>query len=551
MAFDTVIKDGLVADGTGAPAFPADVGIRNGKIEAVGQLNGEAARMIDAQDMVVAPGFIDIHSHSEFILPVEEASETLAPFIQQGITTLVTGNCGYSPAPVNRNTLELMKSYTMFLKGEELSWEWTSFGDFLDYLEVQGVCMNVVPMVSHGAVRIHQVGFEGRLVTADEMKTMKRLVSQSLEEGAHGLSSGLIYAPGIFAPPEEILELTGALKGYDAIYTSHIRGSSETLTSATKEVIRVGETNGIRCQHSHMEAFGTDHWRKGDTIVKLHEDARARGVDTAWDVIPYIAANTTLLAIFPPWSLAGGVATLLERLQDPAIRQDIRRSIEEDLPGWPCWLEGDWPHNLVEATGWDNIMVIWVESQKNKHLEGKTIPEIATAQGTDPFEAAFDLALEEQGHAMALYFGVSGDRTTEELLEQLMAHPLASIETDAIITGRGVPHPAGYGAFPRTLGYFVRERKLFSLEEAVRKCTSIAAERFGLKQRGYIKEGMFADITVFDPETVDDTTSYEDPTSPPMGIEHVLMNGEVVVDEGRYQPAKQAGQVIRRGGSNA
>ena len=551
MAFDTVIRNGRVADGSGAPAVAADVAIRDGRIEAVGRLDGEAARVIDARGKVVAPGFIDIHSHSEFILPLEQAPGVLGPFIKQGITTLVTGNCGYSPAPVNPKTLDLMKSYTMFLKGEELSWEWNSFGEFLGYLERRGLCMNMVPMVSHGAVRIHQVGFEGRPVTRDEMETMKRLVRQSLEEGAHGLSTGLLYAPGIFAPPEEIVELASALKGYDAIYTSHIRGSSETLISATKEVIRVAEANGIRCQHSHMEAFGRAHWPKIDAIIKLHEDARVRGVDTAFDVIPYIAANTTLLAIFPPWALAGGVDALLQRLRDAKTRRRIRQSIEDDIPGWPCWLEGDWPHNLVEATGWDNICVIWVESDKNKDLEGKSIPEIAAAQGKDHFDAAFDLVVEEQGHAMALYFGVSGDLTTEEGLEKLMAHPLAAVETDAIITGRGIPHPAGYGAFPRTLGHFVRQRRLFSLEEAVRKCSAIAAERFNLKHRGHIREGMFADITVFDPDAIDDTTTYSEPTRAPWGIEYVLINGEVVVDQGQYRPERLAGQVIRRGASNA
>ena len=551
MPLDTVIKNGRVADGSGAAAVLADVGISGGVIQAVGKLEPDGARVIDASGKIVAPGFIDIHSHSEFILPMKRAPEILAPFIQQGITTIVGGNCGYSPAPINPKTLDLMKSYSMFLKGEELEWDWTSFGGFLDYLERQGVCLNLVPMVAHGAVRIHELGFEGRRVTPDEMNNMKRLVRESLEQGAHGFSSGLLYAPGIFSPPEELVELAGALKGYDAIYTSHIRGSSETLSSATKEVIRVGEANGIRCQHSHMEAFGRAHWPKIDSIIKLHEEARARGVDSAWDVIPYISANTTLLAIFPPWSLAGGVDGLLQRLGDPQTRARIRQSIEDDLPGWPSWLEGDWPHNLVEATGWDNITIIWVESEKNKDLEGKTIPRIAVEQGKDPFDAAFDLVLEEKGHAMALYFGVSGDRTTEEGMEKLLAQPLAAAETDAIITGRGVPHPAGYGAFPRVLGHFVRRRKLFSLEEAVRKCTSVAAERFHLKRRGYIREGMFADITIFDPETVDDTTTYEKPVSPPKGIEYVLINGEVVLEQGRYHADSLAGQVIRRGGSNA
>ncbi len=551
MALDTIIKDGEVIDGTGTPRFAADVGISNGVITAIGRLDGEAAQTIDAKGLIVAPGFIDIHSHSEFILPLDNAVDILAPFIRQGITTLVAGNCGYSPAPVNPGTLDLLKSYTMFLKGEELTWEWRTFGEFLNYLEQRGVCMNVVPMVAHGAVRIHEVGFESRPVTAEEMTAMKRLVSEALDDGAFGLSSGLLYAPGIFAPPEEIIELASTLQGQDAIYTSHIRGSSETLLSATKEVIRVGEANGVRCQHSHIEAFGHDHWAKIPTVLRLHEEAHDRDVDTGFDVIPYIAANTTLLAIYPPWALAGGVDALLERLRDDQTRRDVRRSIEEDLPGWPCWLERGWPHNLVEATGWDNIWVIWTETGRNREMEGKSFAAIAEERGRDPFDIAFDLTLEENGHAMCLYFGVSGDRTTEEGLETLLAHPWAAAETDAIITGKGVPHPAGYGAFPRVLGHFARDRSLFSLEEAVRKITAIAAQRFGLKRRGLVQKGMVADITVFNPDTVGDTTSYAEPTATPRGIEHVLINGEQAVDHGVLVASGANGRVIRRGTADA
>ena len=551
MAFDIIIKSGTVIDGTGSPRVAADVGITDGLITAVGALDGDAAHTINAEGLIVAPGFIDIHSHSEFILPLDNAADILSPFIHQGITTLITGNCGYSPAPVNPATLDLLKSYTMFLKGEELGWEWQTFGEYLDQLERRGVCLNMVPMVAHGAVRIHEVGFEGRPVTPDEMFSMQRLVSQALDDGAFGLSSGLLYAPGIFAPPEEIIELASALTGQDAIYTSHIRGSSETLLSATKEVIRVGEANQIPCQHSHIEAFGHDHWPKIERILALHESAHDRGVDTGFDVIPYVAANTTLLAIYPPWALTGGVDALLDRLRNADLRRDIRKSIEEDLPGWPSWLEGDWPHNLVEATGWDNIWVIWTESGDNQHMEGRSFAAIADEQGRDPFDVAFDLTLAEGGHAMCLYIGVSGDLQTEDGLETLLAHPWAAVETDAIITGKGVPHPAGYGAFPRVLGHFSRDRGLFSLEEAVHKMTGIAAERFGLKRRGRLQEGMAADITVFDATTVADTTTYTEPTSSPQGIEYVLINGELAVDAGTLVTAGKSGRVIRRGASDA
>jgi N-acyl-D-amino-acid deacylase len=550
--FDRIIAGGQVIDGSGSPAMRADVGISGGRIETVGDLgSAEAGERIDASGKTVAPGFIDIHSHSDFLVPADEHGEILAPFLGQGITTIVTGNCGYSPAPVNPATADALDSYTTFLRGPDLPRAWDSFGAYLGYLDEHGVAFNVVPLVAHGALRIQQVGFEGRSLEPDEQEAMKRSLEQSLDEGAFGLSSGLLYAPGIFAPPEEIEALAAGLKRYDGIYTSHIRGSSETLLSATKEVIRVGEVNDVRTQHSHIEAFGKPFWPKIDTIIELLERARERGVDTGFDVIPYISANTTLLAIFPPWALSGGVDALLARLRDPEQRQKIRRSIDEDIPGWPAWIPGAWPHNLAEATGWHNIGLLWVESEANKELEGKTIPQIAAERGTDPFDAAADIVLEENGHAMALYVGVSGDREDDSGLKKLLKHPWASVETDAILTGRGVPHPAAYGAFPKVLGHFARDVGLFSLEEAVRKMTSLPADRLGLRSRGRIADGYAADLVVFAAETVADRTTWEDPTATPVGIEYVLVNGEVAVHRGAVNTTLRAGSVLRRGASDA
>ena len=378
--FDVLIRNGRVVDGTGNPWFPADIGIRDGTIAAIGRIPDDAPgeTVIDAAGKIVAPGFIDIHSHSDFVVADGSHGEVLAPFAAQGITTLVTGNCGYSPAPVNPRTRAELASYTTFLRAGDAARR-------LDRLwrlprlpgRAIGLMFNVVPMVAHGALRIHEVGFEGRELTPDERTRMRDQLRKAMEEGAWGLSSGLLYAPGIFAPPEEIEDLASELSPFDGLYASHIRGSSETLLPATKEVIRVGEVNGISTQHSHMEAFGRPNWSKLDAIIELHEAARERGVDTGFDVIPYIAANTTLLAIFPPWALAGGVDGLLGRLRDPDARARIRRSIEEDVPGWPCWTPGGWPHNLVEATGWQNVSIMWVESEANKPLEGRSLTDIA------------------------------------------------------------------------------------------------------------------------------------------------------------------------------
>jgi N-acyl-D-amino-acid deacylase len=551
--FDVLIRNGRVVDGTGNPWFPADVGIRDGTIAAIGRIpdDAPAATTIDAGSMTVAPGFIDIHSHSDFVVADDSHGEVLAPFAAQGITTLVTGNCGYSPAPVNPRTRADLDSYTTFLRAGDVSGEWTGFGEYLEYLDTKGVMFNVVPMVAHGALRIHEVGFEGRELTPTEQNGMKDQLRKAMEEGAWGLSSGLLYAPGIFAPPEEIEALAAGLRPFDGLYASHIRGSSETLIPATKEVIRVGDANGIATQHSHIEAFGRPNWSKIDAIIELHEAARDRGVNTGFDVIPYIAANTTLLAIFPPWALAGGVDGLLDRLRDPDARARILRSIEEDVPGWPCWTPGGWPHNLVEATGWQNVSIMWVESDGNKPLEGRSLTEIADERGSHPFDVAADLVLEENGHAMALYFGVSGEPDEEAGLERLLAHPLAAAESDAILTGRGKPHPAAFGTFPRVLGHFVRNRKLFSLEEAVRKATSLPAQRLGLRRRGTLREGNFADVVVFDPASVDDRTTYRAPGAPPAGINHVIVNGRPVVRNGAVDVKARSGRVVRRGGADA
>lgn len=551
--FDVLIRNGRVVDGTGNPWFPADIGIRDGTIAAIGRIPDDApgASVIDAAGKIVSPGFIDIHSHSDFVVADESHGEILAPFAAQGITTLVTGNCGYSPAPVNPRTRAELSSYTTFLRSGDLPDAWTGFGDYLDYLDGHGLMFNVVPMVAHGALRIHEVGFEGRELTPDERTRMRDQLRKAMEEGAWGLSSGLLYAPGIFAPPDEIEDLASELGPFDGLYASHIRGSSETLMPATKEVIRVGEVNRISSQHSHMEAFGRPNWSKLDAIIELHAAARERGVDTGFDVIPYIAANTTLLAIFPPWALAGGVDGLLGRLRDPDARARIRRSIEEDVPGWPCWTPGGWPHNLVEATGWQNVSIMWVESEANKPLEGRSLTEIAEERDRHPFDVAADLVLEESGHAMALYFGVSGEPDEEAGLEKLLTHPLAAVESDAILTGRGKPHPAAYGTFPRVLGHFARDRGLFSVEEAVRKATSLPAQRVGLKKRGTLREGNHADVVIFDAATVDDRTTYREPTAAPIGIEHVLVNGTAIVRAGVVDTAARTGRVVRRGTHDA
>ncbi len=533
-------------DGTGNPWYFGDVAVKGNKIEKIGSIDSSLAReVIDAKGLVVAPGFVEIHSHADFVLPLDKHPKILEPLVRQGVTTIVTGNCGYSPAPINPKTIELLKIYTTFLQATDLSWEWSDMKGYLDFIEKQGVAYNMIPLVSHGAIRIAIKGFEGGPATDSEKREMAKLAREAMEQGVFGLSCGLIYPPGMYSDTDELIAISKPLKDFGGVFTSHVRGSSETLLSATREIIRVGEQNEIGVEHSHFEAFGKEHWQKIDLALSLHDEARARGVDITFDVIPYIAANTTLLAVLPPWSLEGGVDKLIERLENKKLKSRINIDVEETVSGWPPWLPGAWPHNLVRATGWENIVIISVGSKANKHLEGKNLVEIGKGKKKTPFDAAVDLIIEEQGQVMALYFGVSGDMKGDEWLRKIISHPRASICTDAIITGRGLPHPATYGTFPKVLGYFCRDLRLFTMEEAVRKMTSANLQRFGIRDRGLIREECFADITIFDETIVSEKGTYLDPAHFPEGIKYVVINGTIVLQNSKYN-SKLCGYVLRK-----
>ena len=545
--FDLVIKNGKIVDGTGNPWYMADVGIQGDKIGKIGVIPlEEAASVIEARGLVVSPGFIDSHSHADFVLPLKNHMEVLASYVKQGITTLVVGNCGLSPAPVKAGNLELLKNYTGFLSAGDIGWHWATMKEYLDQLDTAGVGYNVVPLVSHGAVRIAVMGFDAGPPDVSQIKEMQDLVAQSMKDGAFGLSAGLIYAPGMFASTDELIEITKPLIPYQGVFTCHVRGSSETGLEATKEIIEIGRVNGIPVEHSHIEAFGERNWKHINEQISLHESAREGGVDILFDVIPYVAANTTLLACFPPYAFEGGMDRFMERLQDADQRRKIKFDVENMASEWPTWLSGRWPHNLVRATGWKNIWLIWVPGEKNARYVGKSMEEIGRLQNIEPFDAAADILIDENGAAMALYFGVSGDLESDEGLKKFLAHPNGAINTDAIVTGSGVPHPAAFGAFPRVLGQYVREQKLLSLEEAIRKMTSLTAQRFSIHDRGLIKEGMQADITVFDEERVYDNADYSESDKGPDGIEYVLMNGRIVLEKGVMNKEMRAGKVLRK-----
>ena len=546
--YDLLIKDGTVMDGSGNPWFIADIAVTDGRIVKIGRLGkGLAKRVINARGLAVAPGFVDCHSHADFVLAHPKHPEILECFVRQGITTLITGNCGYSPFPVRTDEdVALLRGYSGFLQCDGFEWHWKDAKGYMAYLEEQGVACNVLPMTSHGTIRMAVKGLRGGVASDSERKEMARLARHDLEGGAWGLSAGLIYPPGMYSDTEELIATSAPLADFQGVFTCHVRGSSETLLQAAREVIRIAEAHHITAIHSHAEAFGDRFFPAIDQLIDLHDSARARGVDIGMDVIPYVAANTTLFATFPPWALEGGMADLAARLRDRETRERIRRSVEDDMPGWPSWLPGAWPHNIAGATGWDNIRLMSAVKPENRRYEGMSFTEIAHATGRTPFDAAADMVMEEQGPTMALYFGSSGiDDMDDPWHQKLVAHHRASIETDAIVTGRGIPHPAAYGAFPKCLGHYSRDLGLVPMEEMVRKMTSQSLCRFGVRDRGVLREGAFADITLFDPKTIADRATYAEPAQYPEGIEAVIMNGTPVLEKGEYTGAL-CGAVLRK-----
>ena len=541
MPHDAIIRNACIIDGSGNPWFKGDLAIYAGKIAKIGRLPTQPAeRTIDAQGQFVCPGFIDIHSHSDVTIPFNRLVESS---VRQGITTMVVGSCGISVAPVEKKNEHLLQRYiSPFLPSEQkLKMEWSSFGEYLKWQEKKGCSTNIVGLVGHGTIRIAAMGFEERRPTNAELQEMKNLVEEAMRSGAFGMSTGLIYPPGIFSETTELIELSKVVAKYEGVYFSHIRGEGATLLEAVKEAITIGEEAGLPVQISHHKAAGKVNWGKTVETLKMMEEARERGVDVTFDQYPYSAAMTTLATLLPPWAHEGGMEKTLERLRNPSQREKMRKDIEQGILGWQNWI-GD--------CGWDNITVSSVVSERNKFLEGKNLTEIAALRKKDEFTALCDLLLEEQGNATMVMHAMN-----EEDVRRVMKHHLQMIGTDAWsvapygVLGGGKPHPRFYGTYPRVLGKYVREEKVLTLEEAVRKGTSFPAQRLQLEDRGMIREGFWADLVIFNPARILDKATFTDPHNYPEGIEYVLVNGEVVLEKESHN-GKLAGKILKHSNLN-
>jgi N-acyl-D-amino-acid deacylase len=530
--FDLLIKDGWVVDGSGAAGFRADVAVAGGRIARVGTLGGaEAATVLEAQGLAVTPGFIDMHSHADFSLPVCPTADSL---VHQGITTLVVGQCGFSPAPLMAGTraqVTRQMDASMGRSGRPLPWEkWSGFGEYLGYLSRLGTSPNVAALLGQATLRAAVMGFGPEPADAEQIGRMQAVAAQAMEEGAFGLSTGLIYPPGSFTSTDEIATVARSVGDRGGIYFSHIRGEADTLLDALGEAVRIGRESGAAVQISHFKVAGRRNWETLDRALGLIDQARAEGLDVTADLYPYMAGSTTLSALLPPWAHAGGREAVLERLADGQERGRMAASMRTE--------------GFFKEAEWDKVLIALAPGKPE--YQGRYVAELANDAGKSPHDWIFDALLETGLRATMITFMMSEENRKREI-----RHPAMMIGTDGMgyassgpMSG-GLPHPRNYGTFPRVLAHYVREEGVLSLEEAIWKMTGFPARKLGLGDRGLVKEGFWADLTLFDPRTVADKATYAAPHQYPQGLPHVLVRGEFVVRDGAHTRATP-GAVLKR-----
>ncbi|SEO95009.1 N-acyl-D-amino-acid deacylase family protein [Propionispora vibrioides] len=525
-----LIKNGRLADGSGRSLFPADVVIEGERLACISPVGreGDFDRVIEAEGLVVAPGFIDTHSHSDLAVLL---NPVLEPKLCQGITTEVLGQDGISLAPLPVEYVSPWRKNLAGLDGDSdrIDWTYKTTGGYLQLLEQNGVGLNEAYLVPHGNVRMEAMGLDNRLPTALELERMQDIVRRELEAGAFGLSSGLIYMPCAYAGRQELVSLCQVVAGYDGVFVVHQRSEADTVLESMEEILDIGRQSGVKVHFSHFKICGVKNWRYLEPMLHLLDKAAREGIRVSFDQYPYAAGSTMLGVILPPWAHDGGTDKLLGRLQDREARRRMIRDIEQGLPGWD---------NFWDFAGPDQIYVTSVKTAANRDLVGKNLVEIAGMRGKNVYDAAFDL-LNEEGNAVGMvdFYG------KEDQVIRILQRPEQNVCTDGLLGGK--PHPRVYGSFPKVLGQYVREEKVLTLEAAVRKMTGKPAEAFGLRERGLLKPGYFADVVIFNPNTVRDRGTYIEPAQYPMGIEYVFVNGGLALDDGR-PTGKLSGKVLRK-----
>jgi N-acyl-D-amino-acid deacylase len=528
-AYDLIILNGRIVDGSGNPWFYGDVAIRGDRIVKVGQIGASRAiRRIDARGMIVAPGFIDMLGQSELNLLIDPRAESK---VFQGITTEVTGEGG-SPAPLNDY---ILKETEPFFKHFKITADWRTLGEYFARLERSHMAINLATYVGATQVRQYVLRDENRAPTATELDEMRKLVAQAMEEGAVGLSTSLVYAPAFYAKTDELIELAKVASRYGGVYATHMRNESNSIMPALDEALRIGSEANIPVEIFHLKMAGKPNWGKMRDVVARIEAARARGLDITADQYPYVAGATSLGANVPPWAHEGGTAKFVERLKDSKTRERLKQEMRAPANNWENFYLG--------AGGGEGILISSVLNRDLAKYEGKRLNEVARMMGPndrqrDEIDAMFDLLIADNAQTGMIVFLMS-----EEDVKLAMRQPWVSVGVDhgaVSLTGplaEGKAHPRGYGSFPRILGRYVRDEQVVSLEEAIRKMTSLAANRVHLVERGLLKPGFFADIVVFDPQQIRDMATFEDPNRLSTGMRYVIVNGALVMSGGKQTNA--------------
>jgi N-acyl-D-amino-acid deacylase len=524
--YDVIIKNGWIVDGFGTPGIKKDIGIIGDTISVIDNLGDKTADLvIDAKDLVVAPGFIDIHTHTDTRLLVDHRGVSK---VFQGVTTEVSGNCGSSPFP--KNEIDLQEMSKSLNERYGITANWNDLGGYLRVLEDAGVSINYATFTGQGTLRSFAVGKNDIPASPEQMEKMKKALEKSMKEGSFGLSSGLEYAPGSYADTMELIELCKVAAANGGIYNTHMRNEDDRVIEAIEEAIQISREAGISVELAHLKACNKSNWHKVDRMLELIEEANVQGLNVKADRYPYVAYGTGLSTFLPLWSRQGETDDVIDRLNDSNQIEKIKAYAIS---------RGE------RIGGWDRVMISYCKSDENKKWEGKTIQDCAGELGVQEFTFIKDLLINER-----LSAGIVGFAMDEDNLKKVLSHPLVMVGSDgstAAPDGKlasGKPHPRYYGTFARVLGKYCREEECFDLPTAVKKMTTMPAEKIGLKKRGSIVRGNFADITIFDSKTIIDKATFTDPHQTAVGIEYVLVNGKLVIDKGKHT-GRRAGNILR------
>lgn len=527
--YDLIIRNGKIIDGTGSPWYYGDIAIKNDKIDKIGNLKScQGKEEINAHGKVVSPGFIDMHTHSDLVIldtPLIEAK------VRQGITTDLLGQDGIAAAPLPEKYVSPWRKNLAGLDGTPpIEWDWTTIGNYLTKIEENQPSYNLAVLAPHGNIRMEVMGLENRAATDEEITQMQDVLRRSLNEGAVGLSTGLIYPPCCFAEMKELEALCQVVAEYGVPLVIHQRSEGDEILESMDELIEMM----IRCEghlhFSHLKNCGKDNWYKTADVIKKIDQARENGLEVTFDQYPYTAGSTMLSAILPPWVHNGGTEAMLKRLEDPQLKEQMIQEMASALKGWD---------SMSKWAGWDGIIITSVETDDKQYCVGKTIEEIAKIDGRSDFAGiALDLIHHEKNGVGMIDFVMD-----EESVKAFLKHPSGTIGSDGLLGGK--PHPRAYGSFPRILGKYVREEGVLPLEDMIRRMTSQPARIIGLQDRGIIREGLKADLVIFDQEEIIDKATFENSRQFNKGIEAVIVNGQIVI-RGEHAYQKHAGQVIRR-----